>query len=489
VTLDPQEQLDGGVLRDAQGRRQLVAVEKHAALAATDRPSAGTVTDVDGREQVVVLSGETGENLLSAESRVDVVREAPLNVKAEEYAAVGDGVTNDTAAVTAALAALVDNSELYFPPGTYLIDNATIPNKYNARIFSDGGATIKARNNGDSDYLLASYNYVNNVTATGASGVRLEGITLDANSIKAKALALQSWRSLIARCTLQGATSDNLVLACLTKNGSTVTGSLVEMRFERNILQTAGRYNFWVSGTIATDGFLESNILKNAVNSNIRMEGGAGGWLIEGNHAYNFGVSEVTGWDCDIQGAGQGLRVHGNYFESGPALQIRGIGAAVSVSVQGNEFSASATATGRKTAYVGSGGGSVHSVGNTYKGGGQMRSSGPGSGTKPFVIQSVGDTFFIANPVIYDATPAATFMVNGHVNDASWADGKVADGLQPTAATMRGVEYGTAAPSAGPHVVGDRCINTAPAAGGAPGWVCTTAGTPGTWKAMASLAA
>jgi hypothetical protein len=49
--------------------------------------------------------------------------------------------------------------------------------------------------------------------------------------------------------------------------------------------------------------------------------------------------------------------------------------------------------------------------------------------------------------------------------------------------------YGTAAPSTGTWAVGDRVWNTAPAAGGTPGWVCTTAGTPGTWKALANLAA
>jgi hypothetical protein len=48
---------------------------------------------------------------------------------------------------------------------------------------------------------------------------------------------------------------------------------------------------------------------------------------------------------------------------------------------------------------------------------------------------------------------------------------------------------GTAAPAAGTWEQGDRCWNTTPSAGGAPGWVCTTAGTPGTWKAMANLAA
>jgi hypothetical protein len=45
-----------------------------------------------------------------------------------------------------------------------------------------------------------------------------------------------------------------------------------------------------------------------------------------------------------------------------------------------------------------------------------------------------------------------------------------------------------AAPGAGTWAVGDIVWNTAPAAGGAPGWVCTGAGTPGTWKAMANVA-
>jgi hypothetical protein len=48
---------------------------------------------------------------------------------------------------------------------------------------------------------------------------------------------------------------------------------------------------------------------------------------------------------------------------------------------------------------------------------------------------------------------------------------------------------GVAAPSSGTWKVGDRCWNLAPSAAGVPGWVCTTAGTPGTWKAMAAVAA
>lgn len=39
-----------------------------------------------------------------------------------------------------------------------------------------------------------------------------------------------------------------------------------------------------------------------------------------------------------------------------------------------------------------------------------------------------------------------------------------------------------AAPTTGAHVIGERVYNSAPASAGFVGWVCTAAGTPGTWK-------
>jgi hypothetical protein len=49
--------------------------------------------------------------------------------------------------------------------------------------------------------------------------------------------------------------------------------------------------------------------------------------------------------------------------------------------------------------------------------------------------------------------------------------------------------YGTAPPTVGTWKRGDIVFNKTPSAGGTPGWVCVTAGTPGTWKAMANVAA
>lgn len=48
---------------------------------------------------------------------------------------------------------------------------------------------------------------------------------------------------------------------------------------------------------------------------------------------------------------------------------------------------------------------------------------------------------------------------------------------------------GEAPPSSGKHERGDKVWNTAPSAGGVIGWVCVTAGTPGTWKAFGAIEA
>ena len=47
----------------------------------------------------------------------------------------------------------------------------------------------------------------------------------------------------------------------------------------------------------------------------------------------------------------------------------------------------------------------------------------------------------------------------------------------------------TAAPTAGPWLAGDRCLNLSAAASGYIGWVCTAAGTPGTWKTYGAITA
>jgi hypothetical protein len=51
------------------------------------------------------------------------------------------------------------------------------------------------------------------------------------------------------------------------------------------------------------------------------------------------------------------------------------------------------------------------------------------------------------------------------------------------------ITFGAAAPAAGTYVRGSIVFNTAPAPEGYVGWVCTTAGTPGTWKTFGEISA
>ncbi|HYW17455.1 MAG TPA: right-handed parallel beta-helix repeat-containing protein [Allosphingosinicella sp.] len=54
-------------------------------------------------------------------------------------------------------------------------------------------------------------------------------------------------------------------------------------------------------------------------------------------------------------------------------------------------------------------------------------------------------------------------------------------------ASARAIDYGSGPPSSGHHAAGELVYNIAPAPGGKVGWVCTSAGTPGTWKAFGAI--
>lgn len=89
----------------------------------------------------------------------------PVNVKASPFNAKGDGVTDDTAAITAALAALATGGALVFPLGTYKITAALAITKA-CTIFSCEGATVTQATTGQGAFTIT------------ASHVLLDGLTV-----------------------------------------------------------------------------------------------------------------------------------------------------------------------------------------------------------------------------------------------------------------------------------------------------------------------
>ncbi len=93
------------------------------------------------------------------------------------------------------------------------------------------------------------------------------------------------------------------------------------------------------------------------------------------------------------------------------------------------------------------------------------------TGATSFATSSTLQLNFVGNTadagiVVYDGSPCATVV----------------------GPALRQMWY-NAAPTVGAWRVGDIIWNTSAAAGGTVGWVCTTAGTPGTWKTFGAIAA
>jgi hypothetical protein len=91
----------------------------------------------------------------------------------------------------------------------------------------------------------------------------------------------------------------------------------------------------------------------------------------------------------------------------------------------------------------------------------------------------VGFRFQGVSEVYIDEAHLA-FGTDGIPNPAVWKSFELGDATHITAA---------AAPTTGTWRVGSVVWNTAPAAGGTAGWICTTGGSPGTWKTFGAISA
>jgi len=107
-------------------------------------------TDLSNSANIALLSGAqtfTGPKTFNAGALLDKGNQV-FNVKAAGFGAVGDGVTDDTAAILAAITAAVSagGGAIFFPDGTYNITSPfNLNNKPNLRFFcaAPGSATIQ----------------------------------------------------------------------------------------------------------------------------------------------------------------------------------------------------------------------------------------------------------------------------------------------------------------------------------------------------------
>jgi len=197
-------------------------------------------TAVASGEAMYLLTNVLGAYLQAGTGAVTRTAQAKMRdvVSVKDFGAVGDGVTDDTAAIQAALAV---GGGIYFPLGTYMANDltATLP------VYIYGyGATIKRRNNQLASTFILSIagnrssvqglnfdgNAANNAGHTG----RHEGLRIAANNVTvldSDSSNTPSGGTRVANCfyvagnaaTLENVTSSNAGYAAIRIDGDGVT--------------------------------------------------------------------------------------------------------------------------------------------------------------------------------------------------------------------------------------------------------------------------
>ena len=221
----------------------------------------------------------------------------------EAYGAIGNGTTNDTSAVQAAIN---DGRVVQGKPGAvYSVTGITIPARDRVTLRN---LHLKARSG--TTYLCASANYLNNTDSV-QQPIRIEGCIFDANDIATNALVVQSWGSDIeAEC--MNATSHGMVLTAETANNTAITNTLVDSRLKLLCHNNGGHGLFVQDSTRnkATDGtILPGSVFHDNGGYAANIEAGAGWDVVVRTYSNGGGVA--------FDGANDATRVHDSIIDDG----------------------------------------------------------------------------------------------------------------------------------------------------------------------------
>lgn len=196
---------------------------------------------VSQNELNALVTQAVASQTLALTNSVDLLS-ANLNLKetktvfnVKDYGAKGDDVTNDTAAINAAIAACPEGGTIYFPAGIYRVSspivlkrNRTYRGSHSPKWYYRGGAvcSIKPHSSFVGDRIV----YIPDKKITGESldndGGRLENISIDGDNFGSTLMGLQihglvrDWK--ISRCDVSQTSGSGVVTSLYNRGGTTI---------------------------------------------------------------------------------------------------------------------------------------------------------------------------------------------------------------------------------------------------------------------------
>lgn len=478
TTTQKVEVAKGGTLTGT--RKQINLIEgSNVTITATDNAGADRV---DVTIAAAAGSGTGGVWLVSGLSTTDSDPVATSNVSAIQAALDAAGAANGG---TVMLPASGSAAHFYI--------NATLKVPANVTLAGRGrqATQIRVRTGANLEAAVASSAWYDNAGSSGAPmcirDLQVDGNASNQASGTGYGVVVMNYRCLLERVRVFSSRGDGIVITRVNRGGSTISNGIVEPVIRECYVTDAGGHGIYMRDPAGanriTDGWLVDTIVDGVGTDKdaIHLDHSAG-WVIRGNHTYgltgqhginvlgafattvdanyieHFGDTTTTSGTYGgirVQGlSGRATRVANNHVycdEDGHASNVYAAYIMEAASAATFEF----TFTGNSCASGSTGMAAIR------------LSRTDGAGANRGTMTGNQHPSGLTTPVSASSTAAAAGVTN---RENTW-------------------NYAAAAPTTGTWSVGSVVYNTGVAAAGSPGWICTTAGTPGTWKAMANVAA
>lgn len=298
---------------------------------------------------------------------------SPLKFGAKSY--------NDTAIIQQALDSLNDGDSFVLPYGTFFATNLVIPDKKNLSLEFYG--TLKAIGGGDTDYLLTTYKYANNIPEAGQP-IKILNLKIDGSGIVRNGLVIQTWGTTVEAPEIYNC-SNGLKITTQTRDGAIFRYStLVNITINNPIIRNNLNRGIWICDperNRITDYFIINGFIYGNGTDGIYADSCAGA-LIQGVHTY------ANQRAIFINIASISLRIHDCYFEESDSVKFNAFNTNTFVSMKGN------TINGSVFLYSYSNKAGLKGTGNTFrtKYGKYIQQWGD------TIILSTGDTFETSDP-------------------------------------------------------------------------------------------
>lgn len=295
-----------------------------ASLQTSVATTKGDIFAATGSSAITRIGVGTSGQVIGADSTQSAgirwISRGALVFNVKDYGAIGDGSTDDTAAIQSAITASVQGSTIYFPPGTYLVSNTISLRKSRFYVGAHREmTTIKQANGTNLDAVVASETWLSTTSTTADNPIFISHLGINGNRSNqtggmGHCLALITFWTNIEHLELVGAYGDGLHLSSARRDGTEITGSSVENHISHIDVRSVNGYGIRAydptpTAQTVTDGWIIDCIIQNVGKDGIRVDSSAG-WLVQGCHLYTLPQHAIH------MGRADSTRVIGNYVET-----------------------------------------------------------------------------------------------------------------------------------------------------------------------------